>query len=99
MSLDLGAFSIQLIRLDSMEYLDLAIAKESGRTESALCAISGKKLGKESVLTVLVPKKPVAESVGSINVGHRVVEKTLEEDKNEISTYKTHDTNEDVRFW
>ena len=30
--LDLGAFSVQLTRLDSMEYLDLTIAKESRRT-------------------------------------------------------------------
>ena len=31
-SLNLGAFSVQLTRLDSMEYLDLTIAKESRRT-------------------------------------------------------------------
>ena len=30
-SLDLGAFSVQLILLDSMEYLDLTIAKKSRR--------------------------------------------------------------------
>ena len=40
--LDLGAFSVQLTRLNIMAYLDLTAAKESGRTESALCAISGK---------------------------------------------------------
>ena len=50
-SLDLGAFSVQLSRLDSMEYLDLTIAKERRRTESSLYAVSGKKLGRESVLT------------------------------------------------
>ena len=42
-SFDLGAFSVQLTRLDSMDYLDLTIAKER-RTESALCAISRKIL-------------------------------------------------------
>ena len=31
-SLDLGAFSVQLTRVDSMEYLNLTIAKESRRT-------------------------------------------------------------------
>ena len=31
-SLDLGAFSVQLTRLNSMEYLDPTIAKESRRT-------------------------------------------------------------------
>ena len=41
-SLDLEAFSVQLTWSDGMEYLDLTIAKESRRTESALCAISGK---------------------------------------------------------
>ena len=73
-SLDYRAFSFQLTRLDSMEYLDLTIAKESRRTESALCAISGKKLGRESVLTALVPKKPVAQPVGSISVDQKVGE-------------------------
>ena len=32
LSLDLGAFSVQLTRLDSMEYLDLTTSKESRRT-------------------------------------------------------------------
>ena len=62
LSLDLGVFSVQLTRLDSMEYLDLTNAKNSRRrTESALCTISGEKLGRESVLTALVPKNPVAQ--------------------------------------
>ena len=42
-SLDLGAFSVQLTRSNSMEYLDLTIAKESRRTESALFAQSHEK--------------------------------------------------------
>ena len=48
--------------------------------------------------TALVPKKPIAPSVGSINVVQRVVENPLVEDKNEILTYKIHNTNEDVSF-
>ena len=57
---DLGAFNVQLTRLDSLEYLDLTTAKESRRTESALCAISGKIYLKEAVLTALVPNKSEA---------------------------------------
>ena len=70
-----------------MEYLDLTIAKESRRTESALCAISGKTFHKEAVLTALLPKKPAAQSEGSINVEQKVGEKpivrpTLKDQKN-----------------
>ena len=43
-SLDLGVFSIQLTRLDNMDHLDLRTAKESRRTESALCAFREKSL-------------------------------------------------------
>ena len=56
-SLDLGAFSVQLTRLDDMDYLDLKITEESRRTESSLCATSRENFGKESVLTALFPKK------------------------------------------
>ena len=73
-SLDLGALTVRLTRLDSMEYLDTTAANKSRKTESALCAISGKTFGKESVLTPLVPNKPVSLSVGSTNVDQRVVE-------------------------
>ena len=45
--LDFEAFTVQLTRSDSMEYLDLTNAKEN-ITKSALCAISGEKLGRES---------------------------------------------------
>ena len=69
-----------------MKYLDLTIAKGSRRTEPSLCAISRKMFGKELLLTVSVSKKPVALSVGSINVDQRVVENPLVEDKNKIST-------------
>ena len=53
-SLDLGSFSLQLTRLDSMNYLDLIIPKESRRTECILCAISGETFGEKSVLTAFV---------------------------------------------
>ena len=77
--LDLEAFGIQLTRLDRMDYLDLTIVKESGRTEPALCAISGEKFSRESVLTTLVPKKPITLLVGSINVDQSVVENPVHE--------------------
>ena len=44
-SFDLGPFSVQPTRFDSMEHLDLTIAKGSRRVESAFCAISGKTFG------------------------------------------------------
>ena len=50
-SLDLGPLSVQLVRLNKRDGLDRTIAKESRRTESALCVISGKTFGKKSVLT------------------------------------------------
>ena len=65
-----------------MDHLDLTIAKESRRTVSALCKISGKTLSKGFVLTTFVPKKPVALSVGSINIDHRVVKKCISEGEN-----------------
>ena len=73
-SLDLGPYSVQLTWFDNVDHLDLMIAKESRRTESAFCAISGKTFGKKSALTALAPKKPVALSVDIINVAQRVVE-------------------------
>ena len=57
-----------------MDPLDLTIAKESGKTQSALCAISGKMFDKESVLTALVLNNLVALSAGSINIDHKVAE-------------------------
>ena len=52
-SLDLGAFSVKLTRLDIMKYSRSNNAKESRRTESSFCAISGEKFGKETVLMAL----------------------------------------------
>ena len=80
-SLDLGAFRVPLIWLDSMEYLDLTIVKKGRRTEFALCATSGKNFCKEAVLTALVPKKSVAQPVGFIKVDQKVGKKTVVEDK------------------
>ena len=80
-SLDLGMFSVQLTRMDSMEYLDLTIAKESRRTVSAVCAISEKTFCEEAVLTTLVPKS-VAQPIGTIKVRQKVGEKPGVEDKN-----------------
>ena len=80
-----------------MDHLDLT-TKESKRKEFVLCAISGENLGKESVLTALVPKKPVALSVGSISVYQRDVGDPLVEDKNKRLTYKIHENNNEVNF-
>ena len=55
-----GSFSIQLTRLDNIDHFESTIAKENRKTESVFCAFSGKTFGKDSVLTVLRPKKPVA---------------------------------------
>ena len=95
-SLDLGPFEVQLTQLDNVDHLNLTIAKE--RTESSLCAISGKKFDKISAITALVSKKPVALSVGSINFDQRVVVNASIDDKSNNSTYKTHNTKEDVSF-
>ena len=64
-----------------MEYLVLTISKESRRTQSALCAISGKTNRKEALLTALVPKKSVAQPVGSIKVDQKFGGKPIVEDK------------------
>ena len=68
---DLGLFSIQSTRSDNLDHLDLAISKESKRTESACCAISGKSFSKEIILTAPVPQKPVALPAEIINFWHR----------------------------
>ena len=74
---DLGLFSIQLTWSDNLDHLDLAISKESRRTESAYCAISGKKaFSKETVLTALVPQKCIALSseAVSMNIDQRTLQ-------------------------
>ena len=83
-----------------MDHLDLMIAKKSRKIGYTLCTISGKTFGKESARTALVPKKPVALSGGIIDGDQIVVESAIMKNKNKhnISTYKTHNNNEDVRF-
>ena len=74
---DLGLFSIQqLTRSDNLDHLDLAISKESKRTESACCAISGKLFSKETVLTASVPQKYIAlsSSAVSMNIDQRALQ-------------------------
>ena len=54
----------------------------------------------KSVLMALIQKKPVALSVGSINIDQRVVENASVEDKNNNPTYKIlHSNKEEVRFY
>ena len=43
-SLDLGPFSVQLIRLNNIDHLDLRISKETRKAESDLCVVSEKKM-------------------------------------------------------
>ena len=72
---DLGLFSIQLMRSDNLDHLDLAISKESKQTESACCAISGKSFGKETVLTASVPQNYIAlSSAVSMNIDQKAVQ-------------------------
>ena len=72
---DLGLFLIQLTRSDSLDHLDLAISKESRRTESACCAISGKAFSKKTVLTASVPQKPISlSSAISTNIDQKALQ-------------------------
>ena len=70
----------------------------SRRTESSLCAISGKKLGRKSVVTALVPKKPVSQPVGKINADQSVGENPEVEGKNKSLTYKIQESPKDVKL-
>ena len=65
---DLRLFSIQLTRSNNLDHLNLASSKESKRTESACCAISGKSFSKEIMLTASVPRNPSALPAASINL-------------------------------
>ena len=60
-----------------MDHLDLAVAKESKRTESVLSAISGKMFENETVLTTLMPNKSVALSAASINLDQKALKGIL----------------------
>ena len=71
---DRGLFSIQLTRSDNLDHLDLASSKESKRTESACCAISGQVFSEETVLTASVTQKYIAlSSAVSMNIDQRAL--------------------------
>ena len=55
-----------------------------------------KNIGRGSILTALVPKKPVALSIGSINVDQKVGENPSVEDKNKSLTYKIQENANEV---
>ena len=73
---DFALFSIQETGSNDLDNLDFAIiVKESKRTESACCAISGKSFAKENVLTASVPQKPIAlSSAVCMNIDQRALE-------------------------
>ena len=80
-----------------MDHPDLTTKKERKITEATLCANPAKIFGKQSVLMTLMPKQNEALSVGRISVDQRVVENASGEGKKE-STYKIHNTIEDISF-
>ena len=87
---DIGVFSIQLAESGNLDHLDLAISKESKRTELACCTISGKAFGKDNVLTASVPQKPLAQSSAvCMNIGQRALENGTVGHKNS-PTYRIH---------
>ena len=72
---DLGLFSIQLTRSDNLDHLDLVISKESKRTESTCCAISGKTFSKETIRTASIPQKSIAPSSAvNMNIDQRTLQ-------------------------
>ena len=56
-----------------MDHLDLAIAKDITRTESALKAFSEKMFENKTVLTALVPNKYAALPVERNNLWYRLL--------------------------
>ena len=86
------AFSVT--RLNSMEYLDLIIAKASRRPESALCAIPEKTFRNEAVLTI----KSVVQPVGSIKVDQKVGGKPVVEDQNKSLADKIQENTNKVSY-
>ena len=75
-----------------MNHLDLAIAKESKRTESACCAISGKAFGNQTVQTASVPQKPITLSAVSMNIDQRALQdgSSVAGNNNDSPTYGIH---------
>ena len=86
--IDLGLLSIQLTRSDNLDHLELAISKESKRTESACCAISGTAFGNQTVLTASVPQKPIALSAVKMNVEQRALGNGTLGYNNDSPTYR-----------
>ena len=70
----LGLFSIQLIRSNNLDHLDLVIAKGSIRTAPACCAVSGKAFGNQTVLTASVPQNPITLSAASMNIDQEALQ-------------------------
>ena len=67
--------------------------KESKRTESKCCTISGKAFGKETVLTALVPQKTIELSASvSMNIDQRALQdgSSVVANNNDSSTYGIH---------
>ena len=90
---DLGLFSFQLTRSDNLDHLDLAIPKESKRTESTCCAILGKSFGNQTVLTASVPQKPIVlSSAVSMNIDQRGLQDgpSVVGNNNDSPTYGIH---------
>ena len=90
---DLGLFSIKLTRSDNLEHLDLAISKESKRTESECRAISGKTFGEEIILTASVPQNPIAlSSAVSMHIDQKALQdgSSVVGNNNDSPTYGIH---------
>ena len=75
-----------------MDHRDLTIANESRRTESALCAISGRAFGNKTVLTDIMSKKPIIPSASvSIDNDQTTLENVSVGHNKDSSTYKNHE--------
>ena len=57
-----------------IDHVDLTIAKESRKTESALCASSERAFGNETILTDIMPRKPITLSAVSIDIDQTALE-------------------------
>ena len=88
--LALGLLLIQL-RWDDLDHLDLALAKESKRTEPVCWAVSGKTFGNKTVLIAPIPQKLIALSTDSIKIDQRALENDPEGYNSDSPTYRIHD--------
>ena len=89
--LDLGSFSSQLKRTNNFDNFDLAITKESKRTELACCAVWGKTFRNETVLTTSLPQKTIAPSAGGMDNDLRALENDSARYNNDSPTYRIHE--------